>query len=78
MRTQTAPGAGFGWVDRFAVTREIGLFEVNHRNVAFTQLVFGTAKSGVAFSVPIPVFLELTRSLHGNLLTPGTVLGQPH
>lgn len=47
-------------------------------NVAFTQLVFGTAESSVAFLVPIPVLLEPTRTLFKNLLTRGTVLGQPH
>jgi hypothetical protein len=40
--------------------------------------VFGTAESDVAFSVPIPVLLEPTRTLRRNLLTRGTVLGQPH
>ena len=39
--------------------------------------MFGTAESGVAFSVPIPVLLEPTRTLRRNLLTRGTVLGQP-
>ena len=78
MRDTHRPGAGFGWIDRFAVTREIDLFEVTLKHVAFTQLVTGTAKSSVAFSFPIPVLLEPTRSLHENLLTRGTVLGQPN
>jgi hypothetical protein len=42
------------------------------------KVVIGSAESGVAFTVPIPVLLEPTRSLHENLLTRGTVLGQPH
>jgi hypothetical protein len=69
----SSPGAGFGWV-----ASRIDLMEVTHKDVAFTQLVFGSAKSGSAFTVPIPVLLEPTRSLYENLLTRGTVLGQPH
>jgi hypothetical protein len=34
--------------------------------------------SNIAIAVPIPVFDEATRAFLENLLTRGTVLGQPH
>jgi hypothetical protein len=49
-----------------------------HKNVTHSHLVFGTAKSSVAITVPIPVLHERTRTFLRNLLTRGPVLGQPN
>jgi hypothetical protein len=62
--TRHAGVPGFAGLTASRLPARLASLEVNH--------------GGVALSAPIPVLLEPTRSLRENLLTPGTVLGQPH
>lgn len=62
-------GAGPGWIAHFEAAQE---------KVACTQVTNCSAKSKIAFTVPIPVLLQRTRPSSQNLLPRGTVLVQPH
>jgi len=48
-------GAGLGWIDHFEATLKL---------VAFNVMVLVSARSSVAFTVPIPVVLNLLALLH--------------
>ena len=50
--------------------------EPSRRNVPLSQVQSGTASNTVSSRLPIPVSLEVTRSVIENLLTRRTVLGQ--